>query len=267
VSGAVINNAVTARRGRVQTVTAQLRITPVALRPVVLPLRADVTILVTTQSGLSVEVDRLFLVELSLHNTTNRDFATFDFGISLPSDLLLVEELMITPDRHHDTEVGRVVESNHGKAIDRALGKKGDQERDYRLKPFNRGDEFRLRCSFAPVEPVERGTEDLDDVEFRPTDAELTKDNFRFSTPELGVRFTTSPVVTRRSEWPLITLSGMSLLLGISGAAISLIGSIRGNVFHPEWYTYPALILAIAAFVATRMLILFAEKRVTNSPD
>lgn len=173
---------------------------------------ADVLLIDTTTSknlqmtltdprGDQHHIHRLFLGTVAIKNASNKDFEQFDFGLTLPPGLTAVEAELKTPDRHHtgekckDTALDRhlplITWDAAGEAFAAALenlSKVEPQGIDFKVRPFNRGDEYIVQLTIVPLIFKEGSFQ-------RVTDILIGAEQINISTPTLGVR------LVRKGQW------------------------------------------------------------------
>jgi len=133
--GAVLTALITTYRNRIQPVALAQSITPV-FRPTTEADQLGVEILVP----LSVDKTRLksyknlFLAEITVMNSGNRDLPEFDFGLTLGENDSCIMVDSKSQDRHHAVQY-----------LNRPTPEAPNQFLDLALKPFNRKDRYTIK--------------------------------------------------------------------------------------------------------------------------
>jgi hypothetical protein len=190
VAASILNYFFTERRNRIQPIGCEVKVQSIA--PQAENWRIDTSIILKTDSGQQYVVDHLFLATISVTNQTNKDFDLFNFGITLPRNVTLLDTTAETIDRHHQIEVlpskdpKQTLFSGEGLDLVQDLANFGNnlmQEHDFVIKPFNRKDSYSLRLVIAPIVSIPG----ID--QYRPTAATIKVGDIKIGTSEVGVSF------------------------------------------------------------------------------
>jgi len=130
--GALITNAVTVYRSRIQPVGKRVEITPL-FEPGFTGSTLSPVVTVTTSIA-THQFTNLHVLEVQVINRGNRDFPTFSFGVTLTAGDSAVHVDPVTPDRHHIATLVIPITPDSPQS-----------SADFNLKPFNRGDAYTLR--------------------------------------------------------------------------------------------------------------------------
>lgn len=280
VAGAVLKYAFDRWQGKVQIIRLRQTISRLSLRLGELPHRIQADITITTPSGIIANVDEIYVVSLTIENTSNRDFEIFRFGLSFPFNVLALDETTETVDHHHT-----VVTTSTPKIPEDIKDEEGwlgfaqsavIQQRDYQLAPFNRGDSCTFKYTFAPIR-VMGGTRPDDAggqiawVNFERSSGAITADNLRASTPMVGVRILESVNSSRRWRFirPLLgVMTGILLSLFVPKfiAFASYYRGGRANQVNmttpPTSLTIATIALAVPTFALVILLILLMSEEI-----
>jgi hypothetical protein len=138
LAGAVLTNAITAYRSRIQPVGKRIDVTPLfspgftgsALSP-------SITV---TSGATTYQFSNLHVADVQVFNRGNRDLAHFSFGLTLSSGDEAVHIDSTVPDRHHTVSLVKPVSPANKTATP-----------DLILTPFNRGDAYTLKVFIVAV--------------------------------------------------------------------------------------------------------------------
>lgn len=131
-AGAIINATVAAFRGRQQPVGHRVDLVPV-FRPSGGASQLEAAIAVTNQ-GKTATFKNLFLAEIQVVNKGNQDLDEFPFGATLGDGDVCIHVEATPPDRFHMFRV-----------LTPATPHSPQQQVDFALKPFNRGDSYAVK--------------------------------------------------------------------------------------------------------------------------
>jgi hypothetical protein len=127
----------------------QGRIQPIAKRVQVFPLFRQYkkyqdfdAVLSVAHNGKTTEYRTLFVADVAVRNRSNRDFAEFEFGVTLEPNSQCVHVGWENPDQHHKLN-----------SLDGVSPSDPRSELRFHLRPFNRRDSYSLRLYLVPKEP------------------------------------------------------------------------------------------------------------------
>ena len=150
--GAIITNAVTAYRNRIQPVRYKMKTTPLFTEGVQSKtIEAKVTL---TEAGKDYRLNNLFLTEVTVTNTGNQHIKEFTIGLTISEEAQMVHVNCDPPDRHHAASTANPPSPAQPK-----------REVDYVLKPFNRRDLYIFRIFSTCVKVEEPGKVSLSSSE------------------------------------------------------------------------------------------------------
>ncbi len=139
--GAVITAFINNRKNRIQRIGKSVKVTDIFFpNPLMDPHITRITISGTTES---YHYESLFLCHIEIENIGNKDFKSFDYGLTLPSNAKIVNVQTKTNDRHHEIIYTPSIsfESNSDRI-------------DINLTPFNRKDCYIMNLLITSDSPV-----------------------------------------------------------------------------------------------------------------
>jgi hypothetical protein len=151
-------------------------------------------VLSVAHNGSISEFRTLFVGDVMLRNSSNRDHPDFDFGISLGADSKCVHVGWENPDQHHILSLIDAVSPSEPRA-----------EMRFNLRPFNRNDMYSLRVYLVPG----------------PNDGDPTIK--QFTSPQ-AVRFVDSPGPADRTQivtWMTVVLSLIAVVIACASSYLS----------------------------------------------
>jgi hypothetical protein len=134
--GAIITAVVTTRRNRIQPIGASVN-----LSESILPdnlVKDHVTKITISGATESYHYDNLYLASIEVLNKGNKDYESFDFGITLPDGMSIINVAVKSADRHHSIQYCPQVSFNSKLNYI-----------DLTLSPFNRKDKYTISLTLT----------------------------------------------------------------------------------------------------------------------
>jgi len=130
LAGAILNNIIANKKSRIQPIGKRVKISNVFTpNDLVYPHLTKITFSDTTSE--SYHFDNLTIAQVEIINSGNKDFDTFEFGLTLKKDTSIINIDVKGTDRHHIITNDPAIDFNNPSKII-----------DFKLTPFNRKDKY-----------------------------------------------------------------------------------------------------------------------------
>jgi len=131
LAGSILTNIISNRRNKIQPVGYEINVNNIFSSSVL--FQSHFTKISLSNEDETFQFDNLFISEITIKNHGNKDFTDFEFGITLPENIKIVNLKNETPDRHHSNITSPEINFD-----------KQSSYIDCKLSPFNRKDFYKI---------------------------------------------------------------------------------------------------------------------------